>query len=171
MPRLIDALKHKNLRAQAAHILGGIGAAAAPAAEALAKLAGDADVRPATEAALALAKIGPEAKAAVPALAAALRQKDNPNAHAIVYALGKIGPAAVAAEPAILESMKSQDRSLAVLRRLGLDATSSAVASDHRAGHCPRSSPASTIPCRSHVRPPPKRSAVLGRWPRKLSPR
>jgi HEAT repeat protein len=119
VPRLIEALKHKKLRGQVAYVLGEIGAPAAPAAEALAKLAGEADVRPATEAALALAKIGPAAKAAVPTLSAALRS-DSPNAHAIVYALGKIGPAATAAEPALVESMKSQDRSLAVLSACAL---------------------------------------------------
>jgi HEAT repeat protein len=115
VPRLIDALKHKSMRAQVAHILGEIGPAAAPATEALAKLAVEADARVATEAALALAKIGPEAKAAVPALSAALQQPDSPNAHAIVYALGRIGPGAAAAEPALFAALKSSDRSLAVL--------------------------------------------------------
>ena len=114
VPRLVDILeKHTNLRVPVAYTLGQIGPAAAPAADALAKLVADEDVNVATEAALALAKIGPAAKNAVPALCAAL-QKEGTNAHAIVLALGNIGPAAAAAEPLLLKAMDSKNRSLAV---------------------------------------------------------
>jgi HEAT repeat protein len=115
VPRLIDALKHEKLRPQVAHILGHIGPDAAPAAEALAKVAASQDARAASEAALALAKIGPAAKAAVPQLSAALAKPDCACPHAIAYALGSIGADAAAAEPALLATLKSDDRSLAVM--------------------------------------------------------
>ncbi len=114
VPRLVDALeKHKQLRVQVAYTLGQIGPAAAPAADALAKLVADDDLNVATEAALALGKIGPGAKSAVPALCAAL-QKEGTNAHAIILALGDIGPDAVAADPLIIKAIGSKDGSLAV---------------------------------------------------------
>lgn len=115
VPRLVDILeKYKELRVHVVYTLGQMGPAAAPAADALAKLAGDEDVHLATEAALALAKIGPGAKCAVPALSAAL-QKEGTNAHAIVLALGDIGPDAAATEPLLLKGMASKNSSLAVI--------------------------------------------------------
>jgi HEAT repeat protein len=114
VPRLLDALKHKQLRGQVIYVLGQIGPKAAPATEALAKLLRDDDSRVAIESAIALGKIGPEAKSAVPALVAALQQKECSNAHAIIFALGRIGPSASAAEPKLLELTKSPDHTLAI---------------------------------------------------------
>jgi HEAT repeat protein len=114
VPRLIEALKHEHLRGQVVYILGQIGPAAAPAAEALAGLVNDKNARVAQEAALALAKIGPGAKAAMPALVKSLEQADGSNAHAVAYALGKIGPDA-AAQKALTGLLKSSDRDLALV--------------------------------------------------------
>jgi HEAT repeat protein len=115
LPRLIDLLKHKQLRVQVVYILGQMGPGAAPAVEELTKLVGDKDDQLSTEAILALGKIGPEAEAAAPALVKALEQEQCPNAHAIIFALGRIGPNAAAAEPQLLKAMKSKDQSLAVV--------------------------------------------------------
>lgn len=115
VPGLTRALKHEQVRAQAANVLGQIGPAAAPATSLLAQLVDDKDVRVANEAALALAKIGPAASDAVPALAKAIGQPDSPAAHASAYALGRIGPKAVAAEPELLKAVAGKDKLLALL--------------------------------------------------------
>lgn len=115
VPKLIDALKHQELRDEIAVVLGNIGPAAAPATEALAKLVTDEDPQVAVEATVALAKIGPAAASAVPALSAALDRQTCPNVHAIAYALGSIGPAAVAAETKLHHLAASKDRSLAAV--------------------------------------------------------
>jgi HEAT repeat protein len=115
VPRLIELLKHKDLRVQVVYVLGQIGPGAAPAVNDLVKLISDQDLNLATEAVLAIGKIGPEAKSAVPTLLKALEQENCPNAHAIVYTLGRIGPNASSAEPLLLKAMKSKDGSLAVV--------------------------------------------------------
>jgi HEAT repeat protein len=115
VPRLIELLKHKDLRVQVVYVLGQIGPGAAPAIDALAKLVNDPDVNLATEAVLAIGKIGPDAKVAVPALIKALEQENCPDAHAILYTLGRIGPNAAAAEPLVVRAMKSKDGSMAVV--------------------------------------------------------
>jgi HEAT repeat protein len=115
VPRLIELLKHKDLRVQVVYVLGQIGPGAAPAVGALAKFIDDQDEQLATETVLALGKIGPNAKAAVPALIKSLEQENCPNSHAILYTLGRIGPNAVAAEPLVVRAMKSKDGSLAVV--------------------------------------------------------
>jgi HEAT repeat protein len=115
VPRLIEALKHDGLQAQAAYILGQIGAPAAPATADLAKLLSDPDANVAFEAAHALAKIGPGAKAAVPALIAACKPVEDRPVHAAVFALGRIGPAAASAEPALAGLVDSTDDSLSLL--------------------------------------------------------
>ncbi|MEN6449315.1 MAG: HEAT repeat domain-containing protein, partial [Thermoguttaceae bacterium] len=114
VPRLVDSLKHENVRRQVIYILGQIGPDAAPATPALVALIGDKDERIAREAVLALAKIGPGAKAAVPSLVAALEQGDNPNAGPIIYALGRIGPDAAAAEPVLTGLLGDSNQKLAV---------------------------------------------------------
>lgn len=114
VPRLIDYLKHKSVRAKAIYVLGQIGPPAAAATDGLAKLVNDDDSQVATEAVLALASIGPAAKAAVPALTNALGNEDSTHMHAVVYALGKIGSGASAAEPKLSELLKSKDPSLAI---------------------------------------------------------
>ena len=113
VPRLIEALKHEHLRGQVVYILGQIGPAAAPAAEALAGLVNDKNARVAQEAALALAKIGPGAKAAIPALVKSL-EGEGANSHAVAYALGKIGPDATV-QKALTGLLKSSDRDLALV--------------------------------------------------------
>lgn len=115
VPRLMKALEHESLRPQVAYILGQIGPDAAPAAEALAKLATDSNARVANEAVLALAKIGPAAESAAPALLTALERPECNTPHAIVYALGKIGVKDEATKSAIAAQLSSDDRSLAVL--------------------------------------------------------
>jgi HEAT repeat protein len=119
VPRLIELLKHKEIRVQVVYILGQIGPGAAPAAEALAKLVDDQNVQVSTEAVLAIGKIGPDAKSAVPALIEAMEKEKKglvcPHKHAIVYTLGRIGPAAAAAEPLLVGALKSDDRSLVVV--------------------------------------------------------
>jgi HEAT repeat protein len=115
VPRLIDALKHQRLRVQVVYVLGQIGADAAPATAALAKLTDDTDDRVAHEAVLALAKIGPGAKAAVPELVKLLKKSDESSAHAAAYALGKIGPGAAAADAALSALLKSPDQDLALV--------------------------------------------------------
>ena len=117
VPRLIDALKHEKVRANAAYILGRIGPAAAPATDALAKLIDDKNADVAQEAVFALAHIGPGAKDAVPALIKSLQQGEDKEASAasIAHCLGKIGPAAAAAEPELLALLKGPDRNAAVL--------------------------------------------------------
>jgi len=113
LPRLMEALKHKQLRAQVLYVLGQLGPKAAPATAALSKLVTDADAHVAAEAALTLGKIGPAAASSVPALLAALDQEDCPNAHAIVFALGQIGPAAGPAVPMLTKLLQGPDQSLA----------------------------------------------------------
>jgi HEAT repeat protein len=115
VPRLIELLKHKDLRVQVVYILGQIGPGAAPAVEELAKLINEQDKHLATETVIAIGKIGPDAKSAVPALTKALGQQNCPNAHAIIYTLGRIGPNAVAAEPLLINALKGKDRSLIVV--------------------------------------------------------
>lgn len=115
VPGLTNALKHKQVRAQAANVLGQIGPAASPATSALAQLVDDKDVRVANEAALALAKIGPAASAAVPALAKAVGRPENPASHASAYALGRIGRKAAAAEQELLKAVAGKDQLLALL--------------------------------------------------------
>jgi HEAT repeat protein len=116
VPRFVEILnRHKNLRLYVVYMLGQIGPAAAPATEALAKLAADENELLATEAVVALGKIGPAAKGAVPALCAALNRADCENAPAIVETLGEIGPAAAAAKPLVLKAIGGKDPSLAVV--------------------------------------------------------
>ncbi len=114
VPRLIDGLKHEELRGQIAYTLGKIGPAAVAATPALTKLIRDKDERVAHEAILALAGIGPGAKAAVPELVETLQQSDHENAVAVVYALGKIGPDAAAAQEPLTKALASSDRQLAL---------------------------------------------------------
>lgn len=113
VPRLIDALKHKNLQQQVSYVLGQLGPQAEQATGPLTQLVTDADPRVAAEAAIALGKIGPAAKSAVPALIAAMESKDTQHIHAIVFALGSIGPSAIKADPKLTELRKSTDRSIA----------------------------------------------------------
>ena len=117
VPKLIAALKFEHVRAHVAYILGQMGAAAAPATDALAGLIDDKDPRVSSEAVLALAKIGPGAKAAVPALLKSLLKSyengEGSNDHAIVYALGRIGPDAATAVPVLTEALKSDNAALA----------------------------------------------------------
>jgi HEAT repeat protein len=115
VPKLVVALKYPRARARVAYILGQMGAAAAPAVDALAGLIDDKDPRTQEEALMALAKIGPAAKGAVPALSKALQQRDAAGCYGIVYALGSIGPAAVAAQPALLKVLGSDDDSIALI--------------------------------------------------------
>ncbi len=117
VPRLIDALKHKQLRADVEYILGRIGPAAAPATNALVKLMDDKDARVANEAVLALASIGPGAKDAIPALVKVLQQGSDEKTifSSSAYALGKIGPDAAAARPALLHLLSHSDRHLALV--------------------------------------------------------
>src|SRR5207244_3185775 len=115
VPRLIEALKHENMRAQVAYTLGQIGPPAAPAADALAKLLSSKDPKVFSEAAFALAKIGPGAAASVSALSAALKQAECPNPHAIVYALGKIGSPALATKPELIRLIGDKDQSTAIM--------------------------------------------------------
>ena len=84
VPQLIHALDYAPLRPQVAGILGRIGAPAAPATEALAKLLSDPDPNVSIEAAHALADIGPGAKAAVPALVEVLKQPEGGPRYAAV---------------------------------------------------------------------------------------
>jgi HEAT repeat protein len=113
VPRLVDAIQHKNLRGDIMRILADMGPAAALATEPLSKLLTDDDTKVSVQAALTLARIGPEAKSAVPALIEALRRPHAANRHAIIFALGRIGPAAVAAQPLLVKGMQSHDRALA----------------------------------------------------------
>lgn len=115
VPKLIGALEYEPLRAQVAYILGQIGAPAAPATEALAKLVADPDANVRIEAAYALGKIGPAAKASVPALIAALKPGEDKPAYAAAFALGRIGPDAASAEPALLGLIEGSDDSLSLL--------------------------------------------------------
>ena len=115
VPRLIDALKYEGVRARVASILGEIGPAAAPAADALAGLVEDKDPRVADEAVMALAKIGPGASAAVPALLRALQRAEDSSRYAIAYALGRIGPAAAEAKPALEKLLTGEDDTLSLV--------------------------------------------------------
>ena len=117
VPRLIDALKHENLRVDVVYALGRMGFAAAPATGELAKLVEDKNSRVAHEAIIALGNIGPGAKDAVPALVKALDQADDRdlNFAAIAFALGKIGPGAAAAESALVKQLESKDDNVRLL--------------------------------------------------------
>jgi HEAT repeat protein len=117
VPRLIDALKHENLRFDVVYALGRMGPAAAPATGELAKLVEDKNSRVAHEAIIALGNIGPGAKDAVPALVKALEQADDRdlNFAAIAFALGKIGPGAAAADLALLKQLQSKDDNVRLL--------------------------------------------------------
>ncbi|MEX1246132.1 MAG: glycoside hydrolase family 172 protein [Thermoanaerobaculia bacterium] len=93
------------VRGLAARELGGMGAAAAPAAGALAATLKDSDWVVRMAAAEAIAAIGPKASAAVPALAAAARVPGE-SVHVVracAEALGAIGPAAKSALPVLQE--------------------------------------------------------------------
>ena len=115
VPRLIAGLKQDKLRPEIAQVLGQMGAAAAPATDALTALINDPDEETSHAAILALAKIGPAAKAAVPALTEALRQPDRPDTFATIYALGSIGPAAAAAKPVLFEILADPQNEAAVV--------------------------------------------------------
>ncbi len=130
VPRLIDGLKHKKMRANIASILGRIGPAAAPATNALAALVNDKDSHVAQEAAFALAAIGPAAKDAVPELIKALESgKDNDsNAIEIACCLGKIGPAAATAESVLVKQLQGSDADLALMSAWSLAQISPASA-------------------------------------------
>ena len=114
VPNLIKALKHERLRPRIVSVLGQIGPAAAPAAEALAGLLDDKNPLTQKEVAMALAKIGPAAKAAVPALAKAVEQ-EGAVGYGAAFALGKIGPEAAAAEAVLLKTLESKDESAALI--------------------------------------------------------
>ncbi len=118
VPRLIEGLKHEQLRIPLAEALGRIGPAAAPAAPALAKLMTDKSAPVVMAAATALAAIGPDAKAAVPQLVAALDSSgDQPAeaAPAAAFALGRIGTASADAVPALQKLLQSKNESLALV--------------------------------------------------------
>jgi HEAT repeat protein len=113
VPRLIDALQHKELQSHVCYILGEIGPGAAPATAALAELLDDEDVEVGKEAAFALAEIGPAAKEAVDALTKAVKV-DGPVRFAAAYALGRIGADAMKAKPALLAQLEG-DESMALM--------------------------------------------------------
>jgi HEAT repeat protein len=117
VPKLIEALKHENIRPYVVNILGKQGPAAKPAVEALIKLIDDKNPDVQHETLIALARIGPAAKAAVPALIKILRQTEiEPSIRcAATYALGSIGPDAKEAAAEIAKNLNDKDETLAAL--------------------------------------------------------
>lgn len=117
VPRLIEILKHEDLRFDVVCALGRIGPAAAAATGQLAALVEDNSSRVSHEAIIALGNIGPGAKDSVPALVKALEQADDRdlNFAAIAFALGKIGPGSAAAEPPLLKQLESKDDNVRLL--------------------------------------------------------
>ena len=115
VPKLIEALKHENIRPYVVYMLGQYGPAAKPAVEALTKLIEDKNLDVQHETLIALAKIGPQAKAAVPALVKTLQRKEGSICCAGTYALGSIGPDAKEAAAAIAKNLDNEDETLAML--------------------------------------------------------
>jgi HEAT repeat protein len=98
LPVLIEAMtdKEPGARANAANVIGQIGAAAKSAVPELAKLLTDKDLTVRAEAAMALGEIGPAAKSAVPALLETLKGAEAFLLEPFVLGtLGKIGEDAV----------------------------------------------------------------------------
>jgi HEAT repeat protein len=98
LPTLLDGLKDKSeeVRANAANVLGQMGAKAKPAVEALSKALGDKEFAVRAEAVMALGEIGPAARAAVPALLETLKSDDIQLLEPFVLGtLAKIGEDAV----------------------------------------------------------------------------
>jgi arylsulfatase A-like enzyme/HEAT repeat protein len=98
LPTLLDGLKDNDpvVRANAAAVLGQLGADAKPAVGALSKALGDKEFAVRAEVAVALGEIGPAARAAVPALLETLKNDDIQLLEPFVLGtLGKIGEDAV----------------------------------------------------------------------------
>ena len=115
VPNLVSAMRFEKARPRIAYILGQMGAAAAPAVDALTVLIDDKNPETQQEALIALAKIGPAAKSAVSALSKSLQDRQGPVCYGIAYALGCIGPDAIAAKPALLKAAGSDDESIALI--------------------------------------------------------
>jgi HEAT repeat protein len=115
VPKLIESLKHENIRPYVVYMLGRYGPAAKPAVEALTKLIDDKNPDVQHETLIALAKIGPQAKAAVPALVKTLQRNEGSICCAGTYALGSIGPDAKEAAAAIAKNLDNDDETLAML--------------------------------------------------------
>jgi HEAT repeat protein len=128
--KAIPALKDKELRSQAAVLLGRLGADSKAAVPALVESLKDEDrdeVR--RDVILALAAIGPDAKAAASALVEDLGH-ENPRVQvSVTFALGKIGPAAKAALPQIKKNLESEDETLAAVSAWALPRIAPADAS------------------------------------------
>jgi len=115
VPKLIEALKHENIRPYVVYMLGRCGPAAKPAVEALTLLIEDKNPDVQHETLITLAKIGPQAKAAVPALVKTLQRNEGSICCAGTYALGSIGPDAKEAAAAIAKNLDNNDETLAML--------------------------------------------------------
>jgi HEAT repeat protein len=109
VPRLINALKNKDLRLHAARVLGRIGPEAKEAAPALAAALDDAEGEYRREVQFALGAIGPAAAPAVPSLIESLDSDDDQIRNSAVYALGRIGPAAKTSASALTKLLSSED--------------------------------------------------------------
>ncbi len=114
LPRLIEALKHPQVRARAAAIIARIGPPAKDAVPALIEALDDANSETRIEVLLALGAIGSGAEVAVPEVTRALDDPDMNVRYAACCALGKIGGPACSAADELLENLSGVDRVLAV---------------------------------------------------------
>jgi len=114
VPRLIEALKHEQMRSEVAMIIARIGTPAKAAVPALVKSLDDEDPQTRSEVLFALAAIGPDAAASVPAVSKLLDDPEASVRYGACFALGKMGPAAMPAKAAVVKKLSSDDPFLAM---------------------------------------------------------
>ena len=139
VPFLVESLDDPASRYWAEVVLAEIGPAAAPAVDALTRLAREGEIPEQVQSILALAEIGPAAAPAVPVIVESLGSEDESLQYVAAFALGKIG--AADADEALRREVASDDTFLATLASWALakihpdDATLVADAADRlRAG-------------------------------------
>jgi HEAT repeat protein len=110
IPALTEALKRKELRPDAARILGQMGARASSATPALVEIVRtDENGRSRSEALMALGTTNADPKKVVPAAIEALQSRQEGVCSAACFSLGRMGSASAAAVPELLKKLGDRD--------------------------------------------------------------